>query len=71
MNCRPTASVNNASEREGDYWNFSGIFRPVYLKAVPQAYIDDRIAVDAKANGQITAMPLQTVVSSNYMVSAL
>ncbi|HZF00865.1 MAG TPA: glycoside hydrolase family 2, partial [Methylomirabilota bacterium] len=46
------ASVNNA-EREGDFWNFSGIFRPVYLKAVPQSEID-RLAVDAKANGQIT-----------------
>jgi len=24
----------------GDYWNFGGIFRPVYLKIVPQEYID-------------------------------
>lgn len=24
----------------GDYWNFSGIYRPVYLKTVPKEYID-------------------------------
>ena len=24
----------------GDFWNFSGIFRPVYLKTVPREYID-------------------------------
>lgn len=43
------ASVN-AAEREADYWQFGGIYRPVYLEATPQQYID-RIAVDGKANG--------------------
>ncbi len=28
-------SVNRA-ERRADYWNYAGIFRPVYLEAVPQ-----------------------------------
>jgi len=46
------ASVN-AAEREGDYWNFSGIFRPVYLMAKPPANID-RLAVNAQASGQIS-----------------
>ena len=43
------ASVNNA-ERLADYWVFGGIFRPVYLEAVPKEYID-YVAIDAKADG--------------------
>lgn len=42
-------SVNRA-ERLSDYWVFGGIFRPVYLKAVPAQFID-RVAIDAKADG--------------------
>jgi hypothetical protein len=42
-------SVNRA-EREGDYWLFGGIFRPVYLEAVPAQFIQ-RVAVDAYADG--------------------
>ncbi|RXK85777.1 glycoside hydrolase family 2 TIM barrel-domain containing protein [Filimonas effusa] len=42
-------SVNNA-ERLADYWVFGGIFRPVYLEAVPRQHID-HVAIDAKANG--------------------
>jgi hypothetical protein len=42
-------SVNRA-EREGDYWNFGGIYRPVYLQSYPAEHID-RLAIDAKADG--------------------
>jgi hypothetical protein len=42
-------SVNRA-ERQSDFWVFGGIFRPVYLKAVPLQFID-RVAIDAKADG--------------------
>jgi hypothetical protein len=42
-------SVNNA-ERLADYWVFGGIFRPVYLMAVPKEYIE-RVSIDAKADG--------------------
>ena len=42
-------SINRA-ERLSDYWVFGGIFRPVYLEAVPLQFID-RIAIDAKADG--------------------
>ncbi|MES2332169.1 MAG: glycoside hydrolase family 2 TIM barrel-domain containing protein [Bacteroidota bacterium] len=42
-------SVNNA-ERLADYWVFGGIFRPVYLEAVPKTHID-YTAIDAKADG--------------------
>ena len=41
-------SVNDA-ERHGDYWNFGGIFRPVYLEIQPKAYLYD-ISIDARAD---------------------
>lgn len=47
------ASVNLA-ERRGDYWNFGGIFRPVFLQVMPDRYID-RVAIDADADGSFTA----------------
>jgi len=43
------ASVNNA-ERRGDYWNFGGIFRPVYLEVLPASFID-WTSIDARADG--------------------
>jgi beta-galactosidase/beta-glucuronidase len=42
-------SVNRA-ERQSDYWLFGGIYRPVYLEAFPQEFID-RVAINAKADG--------------------
>ncbi len=45
-------SVNGA-ERTGDYWMYGGIYRPVYLEAVPQQFIE-RVAIDAKADGHFT-----------------
>lgn len=47
------ASVNEA-ERRGDYWNFGGIFRPVYLEVLPASFID-RAAIDARADGSFAA----------------
>ena len=44
-------SVNHA-ERRGDYWNYGGIFRPVYLEAVPKTFID-HLAVNATAAGAL------------------
>ncbi|HEY4147606.1 MAG TPA: glycoside hydrolase family 2 TIM barrel-domain containing protein, partial [Chitinophagaceae bacterium] len=46
-------SVNGA-ERKCDFWIFGGIFRPVYLEALPQQHIE-QVAIDAKANGVFTA----------------
>jgi len=43
------ASVNGA-ERSADYWTFGGIFRPVWLDAVPTQFVD-RVAIDARADG--------------------
>lgn len=44
-------SVNHA-ERRGDYWNYGGIFRPVYLEAVPKTYIE-HLAINATAVGSL------------------
>jgi hypothetical protein len=42
-------SVNRA-ERYGDYWNFGGIFRPVFLESFPAEHIE-RVAINARADG--------------------
>ena len=47
------ASVNKA-ERLADYWVFAGIYRPVFLEAVPAQFIE-RVAIDAKADGSFSA----------------
>ncbi|NJK96796.1 MAG: hypothetical protein HC905_19435 [Bacteroidales bacterium] len=46
------SSVNEA-ERTADYWVFGGIFRPVYLEALPRQHID-RLAINAEANGEFS-----------------
>ncbi|QVY66091.1 glycoside hydrolase family 2 protein [Polaribacter sp. Q13] len=46
-------SVNHA-ERNADFWIFGGIYRPVYLTVAPKENIK-RLAIDAKANGEIIA----------------
>ena len=43
----------NAAERTSDFWVFGGIFRPVYLKAVPREFIS-RIAIDARHDGNFS-----------------
>jgi hypothetical protein len=45
-------SVNRA-ERRADYWNYAGIFRPVYLEAVPKTFID-HLAINATAEGSLS-----------------
>lgn len=43
----------NAAERRADYWIFGGIFRPVYLEAVPSAYIG-ATNINAAADGTLS-----------------
>jgi hypothetical protein len=45
------ASVNHA-ERRGDFWNYGGIFRPVYLEADPRTFID-HVAISATSAGSL------------------
>lgn len=44
----------NLAERRADYWNFGGIFRPVFIVAKPALNVD-RLAIDAKADGNFYA----------------
>lgn len=61
-------SINQA-ERQADYWTFGGIFRPVYLEARPLAHIE-RVAVDAKADGQISVHTFLSGVTNDCFVAA-
>lgn len=47
------ASVNSA-ERRADWWLFGGIYRPVYIDAMPREHIE-RVVVDARADGDLYA----------------
>lgn len=42
----------NAAERRADWWLFGGIYRPVYLEAMPKTHIA-RVALDAGADGRL------------------
>ncbi len=42
------------AENAGDYWTFGGIFRPVWLEALPAKWIE-HVAIDARADGTLTA----------------
>ncbi len=44
----------NLAERRADYWNFGGIFRPVFMLARPAQNIH-HVAIDAKADGTFKA----------------
>ncbi|MEM8993276.1 MAG: glycoside hydrolase family 2 TIM barrel-domain containing protein, partial [Acidobacteriota bacterium] len=43
-----------AAERAADYWVFGGIYRPVWLRALPASSID-HVAVDARHGGAVEA----------------
>ena len=44
----------NLAERRADYWNFGGIWRPVFVIAKPAQNIQ-RVAIDAKGDGRFMA----------------
>ncbi len=47
-------STVELAERRSDYWVFGGIYRPVYLEAVPREFIE-WTAIDARADGSFRA----------------
>ena len=59
----------NWAERHGDYWIFGGIYRPVFLQAVPVEHIG-QVAVDGKASGAFTANVKVAAVAQADEVSA-
>src|SRR5258708_4686942 len=63
-----SGNIVNAEEL-ADYWDFGGIYRPVYLEAKPPAYID-RVAANPLANGTITNIVYLGGISNSYTVKA-
>jgi hypothetical protein len=61
-------SVNGA-ERRGDYWIFGGIFRPVFLQALPVEHMA-HVAVDGKATGDFAAKVKLAAISQADEVTA-
>lgn len=60
----------NLAERRADYWNFGGIFRPVFVEALPARFID-RAAIHADADGNFYAdVFLGTAMGANARVRA-
>ena len=47
-------ALTERAEREADYWVFGGIFRPVFLEAVPDRSIE-QVSIHATADGVFTA----------------
>lgn len=45
----------NLAERRADYWNFGGIFRPVFLEIRPAQSLK-QVSIDARADGSLTVM---------------
>ena len=62
----------NLAERRADYWNFGGIWRPVFIIAKPVHNIQ-RVAIDAKADGRFMADVFlnQAVPSSQVSVAII
>lgn len=58
----------NLAERRADYWNFGGIFRPVYLELNPSVFIR-RAAIAAEADGSfLSEVYLSEGLSDAYEV---
>ncbi len=62
-------SVNDA-EREGDFWIFGGIFRPVFLEVLPRDFIDF-VSIDAKAGGELVSAVFVNGVATSLSVELL
>jgi hypothetical protein len=59
----------NAAERRADFWIFGGIFRPVWLEALPQEHIDE-VSIDAGMNGDFMALIHVEKENENRLVVA-
>ncbi len=60
-------SVNRA-ERQADFWIFGGIFRPVFLEALPEINMT-RTAINAKADGSFNTFITLNESKLNYSIS--
>lgn len=57
----------NLAERRADYWNFGGIFRPVFLEVKPAVNIK-RVAINAGADGSFRADCFTNLAGDNLKV---
>ncbi len=62
------ASINRA-ERDGDFWIFGGIFRPVYLEVLPEEHIE-RLAINAESDGHLSLQVFTSHVEKGYSLQA-
>jgi hypothetical protein len=62
------SSVNRA-ERDGDFWVFGGIYRPVYLKITHSTRID-RVAINARADGRFEMDVFTTGINTGGKLTA-
>lgn len=62
------ASVNLA-ERRADYWNFGGIFRPVFLEVKPSINIR-HVAIDAQMTGTFSAKCFTNISNDELNIRA-
>lgn len=58
-----------AAERMADFWVFGGIFRPVWLEALPARHIQ-RTAIDAKSSGEFNIDVFLATASGKAMSKA-
>lgn len=59
------------AERKADWWLFGGIYRPVYLKAVPKTHIE-RIAVNPAADGKLmTELHLANITDGYSLATSI
>jgi hypothetical protein len=61
------ASVNRA-ERESDFWIFGGIYRPVFLEALPKIHFN-RTAIDPKGDGSFNSLIVLNDSKAPYEIS--
>lgn len=55
------------AERQADFWIFGGIFRPVFLEALPPTHLK-RTAIDARANGSFNSLIVLNRSNAKYSV---
>lgn len=57
----------NLAERRADYWNFGGIFRPVFLEVHPSTFLE-QVSLDAQADGNFQAYYRLNRSASNHKI---
>ena len=55
------------AERQADFWIFGGIFRPVFLEALPAVHMN-RTAIDARADGSFNALIVLNKSQADYAI---